>query len=290
MAAKKIKNEEIADLLEQIADLLDVQEANRFRIQAYRDGAESVRTAENSIAQLARDEGEKGLQALPDIGEGIARVIYGYVQSGRSEFLEELQGGTAPGTVFQQVPGIGPKLAERIAEELDITTLQELEQAAHDGRLESLKGFGPEMVRNVQVSVSGMLSTAAQRSRRQAGGEAKPQTKPEIGALLEVDEEYRRKAGDGELKKIAPKRFNPEGKAWLPVLNTERGGWEFTALFSNTAQAHELEKTDDWVVLFYKRNGDEEQATVVTETRGKLEGKRVVRGREDESQAYYEEK
>ena len=87
----------------------------------------------------------------------------------------------------------------------------------------------------------------------------------------------------GELPKIAPQRFNPEGKAWLPILHAEREGWHFTALFSNTARAHELGRTDDWVVIyFYDDDHQEGQCTVVTEIRGPREGERVVRGREDE--------
>jgi putative hydrolase len=61
-------------------------------------------------------------------------------------------------------------------------------------------------------------------------------------------------------------------------------------LFSNTAQAHKLNKTRDWVVLFYEKDGVEDQATVVTETRGELKGKRVVRGREQECKKYYSAK
>jgi hypothetical protein len=111
---------------------------------------------------------------------------------------------------------------------------------------------------------------------------------PGIGLLLEVDEEYRTKAAAGRLRTIAPKRFNPRGEAWLPVLHAERGGWHFTALFSNTARAHELGRTRDWVVVYYS-GGDhvEAQCTVVTETRGALEGRRVVRGREEECRAHY---
>jgi len=92
------------------------------------------------------------------------------------------------------------------------------------------------------------------------------------------------------LRKIAPKRFNPEGKAWLPILHTGREDWHFTVLFSNTAQAHKLNKTDDWVVIFYEKDGVEDQATVVTETRDELKGKRVVRGREQECKKYYSAK
>jgi hypothetical protein len=111
---------------------------------------------------------------------------------------------------------------------------------------------------------------------------------PGVALLLEIDEEYRDKAATGKLRTIAPRRFNPRSEAWLPVLHAERGGWHFTALFSNTARAHELGRTRDWVVIYYS-GGDhaESQCTVVTETRGALEGRRVVRGREAECRAHY---
>lgn len=104
-----------------------------------------------------------------------------------------------------------------------------------------------------------------------------------VDRLLEVDREYCDKARAGLLPRIAPRRFNPERKAWLPVLHTRFGPWHFTALFSNTYQAHELHRTHDWVVIFV-RDGDQEesQCAVVTERRGTLAGKRVVRGREPE--------
>jgi putative hydrolase len=106
--------------------------------------------------------------------------------------------------------------------------------------------------------------------------------------LLAVDAEYRDKAAAGALPTIAPRRFNPDGSAWLPILHTERGGWHFTALYSNTARAHELGRTGDWVVLyFYDDHHQEGQHTVVTETRGPLAGRRVVRGREGECREYY---
>lgn len=179
-------------------------------------------------------------------------------------------------------------MARRIAKELDVSSLEELEQAAHDGRLEELEGFGPKRARSVRVSLAGMLSTAARRRRRRAPGEGEPEEQPPVEMLLDVDQEYRRKAEAGELRKIAPKRFNPEGEAWLPILRTRRDAWDFTALYSNTKRAHDLDKTHDWVVLYYERNGEEDQATVVTETRGPLKGRRVVRGREAECREYYE--
>jgi hypothetical protein len=111
---------------------------------------------------------------------------------------------------------------------------------------------------------------------------------PPVAVLLNVDREYRRKSDGGELPLIAPRRFNPEGLAWLPVLHTERGGWHFTALYSNTARAHDLGRTHDWVVIYYyDHDHQENQCTVVTESRGPLEGRRVVRGREYECRELY---
>jgi hypothetical protein len=101
--------------------------------------------------------------------------------------------------------------------------------------------------------------------------------------ILDVDSEYRERARAADLKFLAPKRFNPKGEAWLPILHSERGLWHFTVLFSNTARAHELGKTADWVIVFYSSDHEvEDQCTVVTQTNGPLKSRRVVRGREQE--------
>ena len=111
---------------------------------------------------------------------------------------------------------------------------------------------------------------------------------PSVDILLDVDREYRDKAKAGSLPKIAPRRMNPEGKAWLPVLHTRFGPWHFTALFSNTERAHDLHRIYDWVVIYYSDPDDGQgQATVVTERRGALTGERVVRGREPECARHY---
>jgi putative hydrolase len=105
--------------------------------------------------------------------------------------------------------------------------------------------------------------------------------------LLDVDREYREKAASGQLRLIAPRRFNPTGEAWLPVLHARRGTRQYTALFSNTARAHQAGKTKDWVVLYYDEGSGERQHTVITATRGPLRGRRVVAGREQACLALY---
>jgi putative hydrolase len=108
-----------------------------------------------------------------------------------------------------------------------------------------------------------------------------------LSAILAVDAQYRKGAEAGELPRIAPRRFNEKGHAWLPILRAERDGWNFNALYSNTARAHQFDRTHDWVVIYYERDVNEGQCTVVTEPRGPLRGKRVVRGREGECREHY---
>lgn len=298
-----LTNEAIAEHLEQIAEYLSLQDANPHRVRAYHSGAKSVRTAEQAVGALVEAANARGdtseLEALPNIGQGLAWLISELVKTGGTERLRRLRGDMNAGAIFRRVPGVGPVLAQRVIDTLGIDTLAELEMAAHDGRLRTVEGFGPERVQAVRDSVATMLTRAGSRRRNQRSGE-----KPAVATLLAVDKEYRRAAEAGELQKITPRRFNPKQEAWLPILHTEADGWDFTVLFSNTSRAHELDKTDDWVVMYYDRdddrqdnegqsngaqgNGHDGQCTVVTETTGPLKGQRVVRGRERECREYYD--
>lgn len=104
---------------------------------------------------------------------------------------------------------------------------------------------------------------------------------------MDVDREYREAVVAGRLAKITPRRFNPEGRRWLPILHATRGDRHYTVLFSNTARAHRLGKTDDWVVIYGDHDAADGQWTVVTGTSGPLRGRRIVRGREGECARYY---
>jgi hypothetical protein len=197
------------------------------------------------------------------------------VVSGHCGQLERLRGSTDPEKIFRTIPGIGPVLARKLAENLQVETLEALEIAAHDGTLERLDGIGPRRAQMIRVALSERLGRPRLRHSRAAA------ERPDIDMLLDVDREYREKAAAGVLRLIAPKRLNPAGKAWLPILHTERGEWIFTALYSNTLLAHRLGRTKDWVVIHYHTDTSPEgQCTVVTEATGPAAGRRVVRGRE----------
>lgn len=274
-------NQEAARLLRDTAELLSQQQANPFRINAYRRAAETLESLDNDAREILRSEGSAGLTRLPFIGDGLAAAIEAIAQTGRLPQLDRLRGTMDPEHLFQGVPGIGPTLAHTIHSALDVDTLEGLELAAHDGRLQNVPGIGPRRGAAIKASLASIL-------RRTAPAAPSNQRSPSVAALLDVDGDYRKKAAAGRLSTVAPRRFNPEGRAWLPILHTQRDDWHYTVLFSNTAKAHELGRTRDWVVTyFYDDDHREGQSTIVTETRGPLEGRRVVRGREAECAAYY---
>jgi Helix-hairpin-helix domain len=276
-------NQDIANELLEIAALLKQQRANPFRVSAYRNAASVISRLPRPVSEIVEHEGFQGLVDLPGIGEGIARSIYEYVALGRMSRLQSLQGGHDPVALFEAIPGIGPKLAHRIIEHLHIDSLESLEVAAHNHRLEKVPGFSTRKVAMVQAWLAQVLGRPRPTLQPQ-----QTVTEPSVKLILDVDRQYRKKARDGYLPMIAPKRFNPGEKAWLPVMHVSKQGWHFTALFSNTARAHQLNRTQDWVVIyFYDDHDHESQHTVVTETHGALSGQRVVRGREAECGEYY---
>jgi hypothetical protein len=282
-------NADVAAKLREAADLLARQGANPFRVAAYRRAAESIAELSRGVDDLLRAEGPAGLDALPHVGPGIAAAIQEIVRTGRFRLLDRLRGALDPVALFETIPGVGPELARRIHDTLGIDTLEALEIAAHDGRLDGVPGLGPRRVSGIRASLQALLGRPRPRSLPAApGGAPTAPPGPDVAVLLDVDREYRDKTAAGLLPLIAPRRFNPEGKAWLPVLHTTRPPWRFTALYSNTPAAHQLGRTRDWVVVYFDDGQHREgQHTVVTETRGRLRGRRVVRGREAECAAVY---
>jgi hypothetical protein len=215
-------NQEIAGRLEEVAQLLRDQGADRFRVGAYLRAAETLRATREPVDQIFRAQGLAGLMGLPHVGETIARAIRELLTQGRLPMLDRMRGEADPAALLMSVPGIGRTFAERLHDELGIETLADLETAAHDG-LDTIAGFGPKRLAAVR-------DTLAQRLGR-LRSPASPQAPPSVAELLDVDREYREKAAAAQLQRIAPRRFNPTGEAWLPVLHTRRGPRRYTALF-----------------------------------------------------------
>lgn len=275
-------NQWVAQQLRRAATLLVAQGANPFRATAYRRAADAVAAMPADLHQVLKAGGHPALEAIPGVGPAIAAAIAEMLSSGRWRFLEHLKGAADPETLFCAIPGIGPNLAHQVQEQLHVDSLEGLEAAAHDGRLATVPGFGERRIAMVRTSLAEMLARIRPPTP--------PVTEePDVGLLLDVDRAYREQAAAGTLPRIAPKRFNPAGEAWLPVLHTERPPWHLTALYSNTARAHQLGRTGDWVVVYFHRDTRPEgRRTIVSEAQGPFRGRRMVRGREAECRTWYE--
>jgi endonuclease III len=272
------ENRRIAGALNETASLLEEQSASPFQVAAYRSAAAAIAVLTHPVSEILARDGERQLDALPGVGPRTAAAIRRIAETGAFPMLERLRAQRDPERTLRSFPGIGPKLARRVVERLHPQGLEDLELAAHAGQLESIPGLGPKRAAGIRDVLAGRL--AGRPPVRSSRGGSVP-----IAELLDVDREYRERAGS--LPHIAPRRFNPAARAWLPVLHTERGDRRYTALYSNTAQAHRFGRTHDWVVIYF--DGPEEgRATVVTARNGVLRGRRVVRGRETECAKHYD--
>jgi hypothetical protein len=276
-------NRSIAQRLLEHAIQLESRDANLYRIRAYRQAAGTILDLNQPVAEIVSTRGRRGLEELPGIGSHLSFAIESLVRTGEIQTLNGENGHIDPEQLLTTLPGVGPHLARRIREELGIFTLEEMERAAHDGRLTRLTAaptgrhralIGPKRLRGIMDALAGRLSRF--RLPEPVAGE------PRVAELLAIDREYREGAKSNVLPTAAPRRFNAENEPWLPLLAVTRGGWHYRARYSNSSLAHRLGQTHDWVIVSFDDGMVSGQRTVVTETRGDLRGHRVVRGRERE--------
>jgi hypothetical protein len=281
-------NRSIAQRLLAHAARLESEDANLYRVRAYRQAADTVLGLDRPVTDIVSAQGRRGLEELPGIGSHLSYAIESLVRTGELRTLNGENGHVDPEQLLTTLPGVGPFLARRIREQLGITTLEEMERAAHDGRLTRLAVasgdvrrplIGPKRLRGIMDALAGRLSRY--RLPEPTRGE------PPVADLLAIDREYRAGVERNVLPTTAPRRFNPENEPWLPLFGTTRGGWHYVARYSNSALAHRLGQTHDWVVVSFDDGMVSGQRTVVTEKRGDLRGRRVVRGRERECRLHY---
>lgn len=155
-----MENIDYARVFAEVADLLEIQDANPFRIRAYRNAARTIETLSQSLESLLRDDDSR-LEDLPGIGKDLAGKIRELYRTGELGFLHDLR-AEVPGSLIQimGIPGLGPKRARQIWDGLGVTTLEELEQAAKQERLETLSGFGATLQARVLKGIEEIKARA----------------------------------------------------------------------------------------------------------------------------------
>ncbi len=144
-------NRRIAQLLEELADGLEILGENPFRVNAYRKAARVLRDLPKDVAEIYREEGVPGLQRIPGIGEGIAAKILQYLQTGEIPKHREVMEKIPPGLLdLLDIPGMGPRTVHLLWKELGVVDLESLRGVLERGQVERLPGMGPRKVENLR--------------------------------------------------------------------------------------------------------------------------------------------
>lgn len=206
--AKPLTNRDVVRILREIAALLEIKGENRYRILAYQRAADAIEHLGRDLHTLWQ---EGRLDEIPGVGEAIAAKIDELFRTGRLEYLERLE-REYPRTLIEllDVPDLGPKRVRTLYEQLGITTLDELEQAARDGKLRTLPGFGAK----TEAKILEGIQRLRRRSDRTLLGVALPRAldivqtlREQVGsALVEIElagSLRRRKATIGDMDIVA---------------------------------------------------------------------------------------
>src|SRR5204863_8971777 len=150
-----MQNAEIARLLSDVADLLEISAGNPFKVRAYRNAARTVADHADPIAELVSG-GQFDLTDLPGIGGGIAKEITALVATGTLPQRDQLVAHIPPGLLdLLHIPGLGPKRVKLFHDELEVNGVADLKNALEQGRNAKLTGFGPRLLEKIREGVAG---------------------------------------------------------------------------------------------------------------------------------------
>src|SRR5881628_1605620 len=215
-----MQNPDIARLFDEVADLLEIQDANPFRVRAYRNAARTIRDFPESLADLVR-AGTKDLTEIPGIGEDLAEKIAEIVGTGALKLHRQLAAKLPAGLLdLLRIPGLGPKRVKLLYKKLKVKSAADLAAALDKGRIQKLKGFGPKIEEKMRAG----LGQAQAAERRMLLNEAETQATAVVAYLeagggirqMEVAGSYRRRRetiGDLDIVVTA------EGKSSAPVMD-----------------------------------------------------------------------
>lgn len=144
---EEVNNQNVGDVLTEIAELLELKGEGSFRIRAYENAAATIRSLPTDIGDLAE---ASELRSIPGVGEALALKIDELIRTGHMQYLESLRSEFPEGVRrLMHIPGVGPKLAARVYAELGVQTVEELQAAASDGRLAAMPRLGQRSAENV---------------------------------------------------------------------------------------------------------------------------------------------
>jgi DNA polymerase (family 10) len=173
-----MKNAEIARVFEDMADLLELKGENKFKIRAYQRAARAIDYLPKEI-EIMLEEGED-LQSIPGVGEAIAKKTIELINTGKLGAYEELKAGFPAGiTALLEIPGIGPKTANKLSTELGIQSVEELEKAIEDGSVAQLFRLGDKTAENILQQIQALR----RKDQRIPIGEALPVVDDVLAAL-----------------------------------------------------------------------------------------------------------
>ncbi len=177
-----MQNDQVARVFDELADLLEIQKANPFRVRAYRNAARTITSLSQSVADLVEDQ-DADLTQLDGIGKDLAQKIETIVRTGTLPQLEELRQQVPAGVRdMLRIPGLGPKKVGALFGTLNITSLDELRAAAEAGTIAELKGFG----KKTQQHILDNIDRAAAAEQRMRLAEAKIDADRIVGDLRQV--------------------------------------------------------------------------------------------------------
>jgi DNA polymerase (family 10) len=155
-----MQNADIARLLGEVADLLEISAGNPFKVRAYRNAARTVADHPDPIAELVKG-GEFDLTDLPGIGGGIAKEISALVATGSLPQRDQLVAHIPPGLLdLLRIPGLGPKRVKLFHDELKVNSVADLKEALDKGKVATLGGFGPKLLEKLREGVAGAGAAA----------------------------------------------------------------------------------------------------------------------------------
>jgi len=215
-----MQNPDIARLFDEVADLLEIQDANPFRVRAYRNAARTIRDFPEPIADLVR-AGTKDLTDIAGIGDDLAEKITDIVTTGELPLRKQLANKLPAGLLdLLRIPGLGPKRVKLLYKKLKVKSAADLAAALDKGRVQKLKGFGPKMEEKMRAGIG----QAQVGERRMLINEAETQATAVVAYLqagggigqIEVAGSYRRRRETiGDLDIVV----TSEGKNSTPVMD-----------------------------------------------------------------------